>query len=236
MPADGLNVARRVTPTRRWYGTGQGHRPPMERGPIWLGLAPARSAARPRASPDDPRPDVGDTRSHGGRRRGALRAPLEEEPRVIALPGTRTQASLHPRAVDRAALGRERRRRGAAIGAGGHSHAPTLRRRGSSQNNRRRDRADRWRGAARYGSAREAREATRLGRHDTADPRRLPRRLQDPRRVGVRRLAHRGRSEEHTSELQSQSNLVCRLLLEKKKKKKNEQFFLKKKKKKKKKN
>src|SRR2546430_4708040 len=29
--------------------------------------------------------------------------------------------------------------------------------------------------------------------------------------------ARRGRSEEHTSELQSQSNLVCRLLLEKKK-------------------
>src|SRR2546427_9078724 len=29
-----------------------------------------------------------------------------------------------------------------------------------------------------------------------------------------------GRSEEHTSELQSQSNLVCRLLLEKKKKNK----------------
>src|SRR2546427_2205632 len=29
------------------------------------------------------------------------------------------------------------------------------------------------------------------------------------------------RSEEHTSELQSQSNLVCRLLLEKKKKKKS---------------
>src|SRR2546430_10716946 len=31
----------------------------------------------------------------------------------------------------------------------------------------------------------------------------------------------RSRSEEHTSELQSQSNLVCRLLLEKKKKKAN---------------
>src|SRR2546427_3075462 len=30
---------------------------------------------------------------------------------------------------------------------------------------------------------------------------------------------HAERSEEHTSELQSQSNLVCRLLLEKKKKK-----------------
>src|SRR2546427_12643943 len=35
-----------------------------------------------------------------------------------------------------------------------------------------------------------------------------------PRGCGARR----GRSEEHTSELQSQSNLVCRLLLEKKKK------------------
>src|SRR2546430_6681210 len=31
-------------------------------------------------------------------------------------------------------------------------------------------------------------------------------------------VAEIGRSEEHTSELQSQSNLVCRLLLEKKKK------------------
>src|SRR5688572_31589064 len=31
-------------------------------------------------------------------------------------------------------------------------------------------------------------------------------------------VAQRRRSEEHTSELQSQSNLVCRLLLEKKKK------------------
>src|SRR5256886_8608226 len=39
---------------------------------------------------------------------------------------------------------------------------------------------------------------------DTADPHR-------------RLLAHAHRSEEHTSELQSQSNLVCRLLLEKKK-------------------
>src|SRR6266540_2201832 len=32
--------------------------------------------------------------------------------------------------------------------------------------------------------------------------------------------AHAGRSEEHTSELQSHHDLVCRLLLEKKKKKK----------------
>src|SRR2546427_1052642 len=40
----------------------------------------------------------------------------------------------------------------------------------------------------------------------------LPLAARHPR--GVERL---GRSEEHTSELQSQSNLVCRLLLEKKK-------------------
>src|SRR2546430_7523533 len=33
----------------------------------------------------------------------------------------------------------------------------------------------------------------------------------------VRRVVSNMRSEEHTSELQSQSNLVCRLLLEKKK-------------------
>src|SRR2546430_13387735 len=37
-----------------------------------------------------------------------------------------------------------------------------------------------------------------------------------PRR-DTRRRTPPGRSEEHTSELQSQSNLVCRLLLEKKK-------------------
>src|SRR2546427_6995790 len=37
--------------------------------------------------------------------------------------------------------------------------------------------------------------------------------------AGGLRAAGRDRSEEHTSELQSQSNLVCRLLLEKKKNK-----------------
>src|SRR2546430_12919443 len=36
-------------------------------------------------------------------------------------------------------------------------------------------------------------------------------------RFGRRSFDDRARSEEHTSELQSQSNLVCRLLLEKKK-------------------
>src|SRR5438132_3103487 len=38
-------------------------------------------------------------------------------------------------------------------------------------------------------------------------------------RARDRRRAHRERSEEHTSELQSHSDLVCRLLLEKKKNK-----------------
>src|SRR5688572_32738942 len=38
----------------------------------------------------------------------------------------------------------------------------------------------------------------------------------EPRAVAI--VLARQRSEEHTSELQSQSNLVCRLLLEKKKK------------------
>src|SRR2546430_10338918 len=40
------------------------------------------------------------------------------------------------------------------------------------------------------------------------------------RSVTIIVVKRRARSEEHTSELQSQSNLVCRLLLEKKKKKK----------------
>src|SRR5260370_26760316 len=44
--------------------------------------------------------------------------------------------------------------------------------------------------------------------------------LAEDGRVGAMR-AHRGRSEEHTSELQSHLNLVCRLLLEKKKKKRD---------------
>src|SRR5689334_24304196 len=43
---------------------------------------------------------------------------------------------------------------------------------------------------------------------------------QRPRGAGARSIRHRDRrSEEHTSELQSQFHLVCRLLLEKKKKK-----------------
>src|SRR2546426_1644201 len=48
-----------------------------------------------------------------------------------------------------------------------------------------------------------------------------PGRPRGRRRGGVVR-PHRGRSEEHTSELQSPCNLVCRLLLEKKKKNSSE--------------
>src|SRR2546426_3811635 len=45
-----------------------------------------------------------------------------------------------------------------------------------------------------------------------------------PPREGAERRGDQDRSEEHTSELQSPCNLVCRLLLEKKKKKKKEQL------------
>src|SRR2546422_4895563 len=48
-----------------------------------------------------------------------------------------------------------------------------------------------------------------------------PDRKRGVRDHGAQRRAHRGRSEEHTSELQSRLHLVCRLLLEKKKKNNN---------------
>src|SRR2546430_1746496 len=58
-----------------------------------------------------------------------------------------------------------------------------------------------------------------LRRHGPASTRPCPtRRTRAPKSVSRTRVVRRSRSEEHTSELQSQSNLVCRLLLEKKKK------------------
>src|SRR2546427_2471345 len=58
----------------------------------------------------------------------------------------------------------------------------------------------------------------RIDAEQRDEARRLPARVG---RVGERHVILSGvRSEEHTSELQSQSNLVCRLLLEKKKKNK----------------
>src|SRR5438270_9898096 len=53
-----------------------------------------------------------------------------------------------------------------------------------------------------------------------AAPRRGTARSPESRPPAARLRDSGERSEEHTSELQSQSNLVCRLLLEKKKKKK----------------
>src|SRR2546430_9804778 len=50
-----------------------------------------------------------------------------------------------------------------------------------------------------------------------AHPRRMGQEWRDARPPRRRERRPTGRSEEHTSELQSQSNLVCRLLLEKKK-------------------
>src|SRR2546427_7605450 len=67
--------------------------------------------------------------------------------------------------------------------------------------------------------ARSRQRLDEAGRAAPASPRHaaVPRACGLPR--GRRPTAGSRRSEEHTSELQSQSNLVCRLLLEKKKKK-----------------
>src|SRR5690606_41717388 len=64
--------------------------------------------------------------------------------------------------------------------------------------------------------ARGGRAYLRPARRQGLRPPRRPRRLAHR---GAHRLQRRppGRSEEHTSELQSRENLVCRLLLEKKK-------------------
>src|SRR2546427_8048836 len=71
----------------------------------------------------------------------------------------------------------------------------------------------RRRGAGGGGAHRTGRESEAL-RRDGLRNRRPPRGV----RAGLRVPHAPCRSEEHTSELQSQSNLVCRLLLEKKKK------------------
>src|SRR2546430_5334582 len=59
---------------------------------------------------------------------------------------------------------------------------------------------------------------------EPAGPRGLPRTRRRAPGPGLSRA--RNRSEEHTSELQSQSNLVCRLLLEKKKNRTNSNYSL----------
>src|SRR2546427_6851551 len=62
------------------------------------------------------------------------------------------------------------------------------------------------------------RRGDELGRQHVAAPHRID--LAAHHGLRALALSELLRSEEHTSELQSQSNLVCRLLLEKKKKKK----------------
>src|SRR2546421_8088739 len=65
---------------------------------------------------------------------------------------------------------------------------------------------------------------TTLFRSRRGVPRRCPPRTRPRARAGSRTARpHRERSEEHTSELQSRSDLVCRLLLEKKKKNKEDE-------------
>src|SRR5690242_21176149 len=72
--------------------------------------------------------------------------------------------------------------------------------------------------------ARAALALPRVPEHEHALPRAqesllpLPREARELRRAARERARAGDRSEEHTSELQSHVNLVCRLLLEKKKK------------------
>src|SRR2546430_5861324 len=65
---------------------------------------------------------------------------------------------------------------------------------------------------------------TTLFRSAVASPPRIPAAASAPGPARSPVTTRLPRSEEHTSELQSQSNLVCRLLLEKKKKKKEDLF------------
>src|SRR5688572_31809767 len=59
----------------------------------------------------------------------------------------------------------------------------------------------------------------RSGQYETSDHEKQKSPHKTQGKFGSMRKGSSPRSEEHTSELQSQSNLVCRLLLEKKKKK-----------------
>src|SRR5690606_39570645 len=83
------------------------------------------------------------------------------------------------------------------------------RRSGLARDARKRRPADRWRDR----SAWQAQEVCKDARADGAGA------------FGVE-LAAIGRSEEHTSELQSRENLVCRLLLEKKKQKTMKKYMI----------
>src|SRR5690606_41426293 len=68
------------------------------------------------------------------------------------------------------------------------------------------------------------RAAARRADRDRRDGGRAPPAHAVQRRAPGVRLENQRRSEEHTSELQSRENLVCRLLLEKKKNQANETY------------
>src|SRR5688572_31636867 len=74
-------------------------------------------------------------------------------------------------------------------------------------------------GAHRWRAARQRRRRRPKGRAATAPARASRSATLRPATPSAASRSTPPRSEEHTSELQSQSNLVCRLLLEKKKKK-----------------
>src|SRR5260221_10927250 len=67
-----------------------------------------------------------------------------------------------------------------------------------------------------------SRRSTSDGKQRQENPRCGPRNLGHTREEDTGSTCTKARSEEHTSELQSHSDLVCRLLLEKKKKKKKD--------------
>src|SRR2546430_4389765 len=69
-----------------------------------------------------------------------------------------------------------------------------------------------------YSASSEAKKATVAATSSTVGGRPIGKRASRMRRASSSVNSFSSRSEEHTSELQSQSNLVCRLLLEKKKK------------------
>src|SRR3712207_7205743 len=70
------------------------------------------------------------------------------------------------------------------------------------------------------GSARRRRAPVRVWKGTSFRTKR-PSAVEEPHRIAAPRVRSAGRSEEHTSELQSRQYLVCRLLLEKKKKNNN---------------
>src|SRR2546430_94745 len=172
------------------------------------------------------------------------RTQVDHEPRLrrparrgaLGLPIPRACVSRHPRPGGPVRLrsqdGRQRpaaaRRRASAPGRGGRQHIrpessarhhdddghPGVGARGAGAEGS----GGRGDARGRAGAAGQRQEAARAAARRHGGEENLP--AEKPRLGAVRGLhlaGFRVRSEEHTSELQSQSNLVCRLLLEKKK-------------------